>query len=173
MSAESLFRKCDCNKKWTFMADVNVLLFHGSRAFAKLNVLRLAIFTDISSYLFSVEFKARVGDRFCLCLKLAGVSCCRLWVNNGFVRVMCHSWSPAVPSMGVMKLCTVDPSFAEPLNCKGRFTLSISGNASMLLGISLRLNCLHFLINQVSHSKNGSQPELIRYDASVDANTPN
>ena len=47
------------------MADINVILFHFTHAFAKLNVLRLAIFTDISSYLFSVEFKARGGDRFC------------------------------------------------------------------------------------------------------------
>ena len=35
------------------------------------------------------------------------------------------------------------------------------------------LNYLDFLINQVSCSKNGLQPELITYDASVDAEVPN
>ena len=45
---------------------------------------------------------------------------------------------------------------------KGPFTLSVSINAVMLRVISLLLNCLDFLINQA-----------IRYDASINADTPN
>ena len=42
----------------------------------------------------------------------------------------------------------------------------------MLPVISLRLDHSYFLIKQVSRSKNGLQPQLIRYDASVDAGAP-
>ena len=42
----------------------------------------------------------------------------------------------------------------------------------MLPAISLRLDYSGFLIKQVSRSKNGLQPQLIRYDASVDAGAP-
>ena len=38
---------------------------------------------------------------------------------------------------------------------------------------NIALNCLDFLINHKSHSKNGLQPKLIRYDASVDTEAPN
>ena len=37
---------------------------------------------------------------------------------------------------------------------------------------SIQLNCLDFLVNQVIHSKNGSQPQLIRYDTNIDADAP-
>ena len=36
-----------------------------------------------------------------------------------------------------------------------------------------RFSCLDFLINQASRSKNGLQPQLIRYDANVDPNARN
>ena len=39
--------------------------------------------------------------------------------------------------------------------------------------ILLRLNCLDYLINQGNHSQNGLQPQLLIYDASVDADAPN
>ena len=45
--------------------------------------------------------------------------------------------------------------------------------AAMSLPISLILNCLDFLINQTSHFKNGLQPQLIGFDASVDYDTSN
>ena len=56
---------------------------------------------------------------------------------------------------------------------KGLFTLSVSVSAAMSLVISLSLNCLDFLINQVSRSRNGLQPKLIRYDTCVEADTTN
>ena len=52
---------------------------------------------------------------------------------------------------------------------KGSFALSVSLNAAMSIVISRWLNYLDFLINQVNHSKNGFQPQLIRYESSVDA----
>ena len=52
------------------------------------------------------------------------------------------------------------------------FTLSIDFNAAMSLAILLWLNCLDFLKNNASHSKNGLQPKLTRYDANVDADAP-
>ena len=42
-----------------------------------------------------------------------------------------------------------------------------------LLVISLCVNCLDFLINEASYSKNGLQHQLIRYDASIDGDAPN
>ena len=40
------------------------------------------------------------------------------------------------------------------------------------LAILLSINYLDFLINQESHSKNRLQPQMIRYDASIDVDTP-
>ena len=51
------------------------------------------------------------------------------------------------------------------------FNLGVSVNASMLLAISLWLDCLNFLINPASCSKNGLQLQSIRYD-SIDADAP-
>ena len=56
---------------------------------------------------------------------------------------------------------------------KGPFTLRVSVNTAMSLTIYFRLNCLDFFMNQANHSQNGLQPQLIRYDASVDADAPN
>ena len=41
-------------------------------------------------------------------------------------------------------------------------------NTQSTLNISLCLNFLNFLKYQASHSKNGLQPQLIRYDANCD-----
>ena len=49
-------------------------------------------------------------------------------------------------------------------NDKPPFTLSIIVNTAMLLVILFWLNCLDFLIKQVSDSKNGLQPQFTRYD---------
>ena len=54
----------------------------------------------------------------------------------------------------------------------GSFTLSVNVNAAMSLSISLRLNCLDFLIKQGSHYKNGFQPQFTRYHASIDTDAP-
>ena len=51
------------------------------------------------------------------------------------------------------------------------WTLSV--NAATSLEISLWLNCLDFLIHQASFSKNGSHPQLMKYDASDDPDAPN
>ena len=56
---------------------------------------------------------------------------------------------------------------------KGSFTLSVTINTAMSLVISLWLNCLDYLINQMSHSKNRLQRQLIKYDASTDADALN
>ena len=56
---------------------------------------------------------------------------------------------------------------------RGPFTLRVKVNGVMLLPIALWLNCLDFLINQASCSKNALQPQLIRYDPNVDVDTPN
>ena len=56
---------------------------------------------------------------------------------------------------------------------KGPFTLSVSRTDAMVLAISLWLNCLNFLINQRSHSKNELQLQLIRYDASINVDALN
>ena len=56
---------------------------------------------------------------------------------------------------------------------KGPFTLIVSVNAAILLAISLWFNCLDFLINQGSLSKNGLKPQLIRYDINIDADAQN
>ena len=67
----------------------------------------------------------------------------------------------------------VSNNFASFLIAKGSFTLSVSINGAMSLAIFPWLNCLDFLTNQVSFSKNGLQPQLIRYDTSSDAEAPN
>ena len=56
---------------------------------------------------------------------------------------------------------------------KGKFPLNVSVNAAISIVISLWLNCLDFLMNQASHSRNGLQPQLMIDNASVDADTPN
>ena len=52
---------------------------------------------------------------------------------------------------------------------KGPFTLHISVHAIIALAILVGLNYFAFLINQKSCSKNGLRSQLIRYNASVDA----
>ena len=61
----------------------------------------------------------------------------------------------------------------EKLAFKGPFTLSVRVNAAVSLVIALWLKYLDFLMNQTSHSKYGLQPQLIRYDTSIDADAPN
>ena len=56
---------------------------------------------------------------------------------------------------------------------KGPFTLIISVNAAMLRAISLKLNCLNLLIHLASQCKDGLQPQLVRFDESVDTDSPN
>ena len=51
--------------------------------------------------------------------------------------------------------------------------MCVSFNTTVSLVMSLWFNFLDSLINQVSHSKNELQPQLIRYDASVDAKASN
>ena len=61
-------------------------------------------------------------------------------------------WGPKCPQVwevDTLNFCRV---------FKGPFQLIISVNAVMLLAISLWLNCLDFLINQASRSKNGFNP---------------
>ena len=56
------------------------------------------------------------------------------------------------------------------------FTLSFSINVVMSLAISItRIKLLRFLklINQTSHSENGLEPQLIRYDTGIDNGAPN
>ena len=55
------------------------------------------------------------------------------------------------------------------MSIKDPFTLRIIVNAAM----SLQLNYLECLINQVGRSRNKMHPEFIRYDASVDIDNPN
>ena len=43
----------------------------------------------------------------------------------------------------------------------------------LTIGVNGPLNGLYFLVNRGSHSKNGLQPQLIRYDTSVDTDAPN
>ena len=66
-----------------------------------------------------------------------------------------------------MYLCSVSFFSLRPL--KGPFTLTIS----IKTAISFLLICLDFLINQVGHSKNRLQPQLIRCDTSIDTDAPN
>ena len=48
------------------------------------------------------------------------------------------------------------------------FAVSVSVNAAMSL-----TKLFSFLVNQMSHSINGLQPQLIRYMAIVDTDAPN
>ena len=56
---------------------------------------------------------------------------------------------------------------------KGQLTLSISVNSAMLLATRSLIKLLRFLNKPNESLKNVFQPEMIRFDASVVANTPN
>ena len=81
------------------------------------------------------------------------------------LNILCHV--PLLPK---------DLRFIEVvISLNGPFTLSISVNGMMLLVTSLlhRLNYLDSLINRASQCKYGLQPQLIRYNTSIDTDTPN
>ena len=61
----------------------------------------------------------------------------------------------------------------EWMTYKGPFILSVSVYSAMLLTTWLGLNCLDFLINQMGCTKNWLQPQLLKYDASIDGDAPN
>ena len=84
-----------------------------------------------------------------------------------------HSVVPGAQPWGLGLNETLLPQYLKELGykthiigkvhrAKGPFRLSVTANAAMSLAISL-IEFLRFLMNQMSHSKNGLQPQLIKY----------